>query len=142
MKFSSFIPALLATAVVAAPTPDEEYATILKRAEEEMALITRQIPTLPCSHQTGGLHVIAAGGANTANVSQQLAPNIIPLMLTIPPAQRLRLPRQPVAEHPCRNPRLHQRLPAIQQGLDAEGATKALPQCRPRWHETSQAVHR
>jgi hypothetical protein len=47
---------LLLGAAVAAPT-----------SEDPVALSRRQVPVKTCSHITGGVHVIAVGGANTAD---------------------------------------------------------------------------
>lgn len=66
MKFTSILSSfLLLGAAVATPTPEDYDAAM----EEHVALLRRQIPSKTCSHITGGVHVIAAGGANTDNVS-------------------------------------------------------------------------
>lgn len=63
MQIKSFLPFALIGAAVAvpAPIPDDVDA-------EALALVRRQYPVRACSHDTGGIHVIAAGGANTNNV--------------------------------------------------------------------------
>lgn len=66
MKFFSILSsAILLGAAAATPTPEDYDASM----EEHVALLRRQIPSKTCSHMTGGVHVIAAGGANTNNVS-------------------------------------------------------------------------
>lgn len=69
MRFSSFLPAVLVGAAVAAPVVDEDLMRRDREAAAEIDLLRRQIPSKTCSHITGGLHLLVLGGANSDNVS-------------------------------------------------------------------------
>lgn len=64
MKISAVVPTLLAGLVAAVPYLEDPTQLDPEASE----ILRRQVPVKPCSHLTGGLHVIALGGANTENV--------------------------------------------------------------------------
>ena len=66
---ASFI-AIAAAVATAYAVPTGEVEPIFGEAvtPESHAIFRRQYPVLPCSHTTGGLHFILAGGANSPDV--------------------------------------------------------------------------